>query len=350
VVGVVEPEITPNNFAYTAFDGASAPLVQLVVSTDDVPPEDLADVRIRIYDAADAFLTEIRTGQGGETDPSIASVHLPGSATPGTLYRARLFRAGYEFPLGPTQLFRVMDPLPVGTQNVFDFEAHLRTPEESTVDELCRLTGRFTDLSLRPVRVTLEFKQIPEFPETVLRSSAGFFGNPTVVAGNMLVRSVKATTNADGRIQVDLPRNGTFEVHIHGLEHPFEITEYITVPDEAGYDLLELIFPYPTRVVVVPVPIASFVGDTDYTAFSVEMSNGQSLTTAEAMNAVIDLTTEDPEIATVVIEDDRIAVTGVSVGTTRLVATRKALFAPRVPSLPALVFTPTTPVEIQVGG
>jgi hypothetical protein len=68
------------------------------------------------------------------------------------------------------------------------------------------------------------------------------------------------------------------------------------------------------------------------------------------MNAVIDLTTEDPDIATVVIEDDRIAVTGVSVGTTRLVATRKALFAPRVPSLPALVFTPTTPVEIQVGG
>jgi hypothetical protein len=39
---------------------------------------------------------------------------------------------------------------------------------------------------------------------------------------------------------------------MHGLEHPFEITEYITVPDEAGFDLLELIFPYPTRVVVLP--------------------------------------------------------------------------------------------------
>jgi hypothetical protein len=227
--------------------------------------------------------------------------------------------------------------------NIFDVTAHIPALPESLNPDLCRLSGTFVDLSLRPiVGLTLEFKPIPSYPDTKKRFLSPFFGDPISVVGDMLARPVKVQTNKDGFVEVELPRTGRYEVHIQGHEHPLEITNFITVPDEPGFLLIDVLFPFVQQVLYTVDPINVVVGGLIEVGVSATMSNQQIVDDIDSLSEVLDFTIANAALASVRLSKDGfLAVTGIQAGSTTLVATRKdAVVARRIPPVAALIVTP----------
>jgi hypothetical protein len=335
-INVTDPAVPSNEFEFTAHIGVTAQLAQFVVKDDQLTPQPMEDVDIHVFSSADVYLTAVKSDVDGE-----AELMLEGDPAPGREYIVRLRKDGYEFPLGPTQVIAVHDPVVAPATNVFDFEGHALDTPESSDAQMCLLYGYLVNTALEPLRNTVvEFQPRLGFPETVF--GMYYTGSPSLVRDRMIMTGVTVETDDDGYVEVSLPRGGLFDVHIHGAEHPVEITFPIIIPDAAGYQLEDVVFPYVQEVVYDTDPIQLAVDETKEVAITATASSGVELSSTEDLNNFLEFTVDDPTVASVLlIEDKKIQVTGLAAGATNISVARKSgTVAPRLPEVADIIVTP----------
>jgi hypothetical protein len=347
-VSVTDPPSPDNDFGpFVATLGPPSQVVTFVVKDDVLPtPGPLENVKVRVYDAGDVFLTEGETDASGELE-----LVLGGSVSPGTTYITRLRKDGVIFA-DPTQVIAVLDPLVPPATNTFDYVGHVFTPPESIDPDMCMVYGTFSTQSLDPaLRLVLEFKPQPFFPDggssTVHGSSrllGAFHGNPTLLRSNILTRSVKVCVDATGFFQVELPRGGCFDVHIQGFEDPIEITEQIFVPDAPSAGIIDLLYPIVASVVYDTDPINLLEGESAEVGIVVTLSNTQVVEDQELLQDLLEFSIGDGTIANVALSSGTsITVQGTLAGSTTVEVARKDdVVVPSRPPVSALVVTPPT--------
>ena len=341
LVQVIEPAPGGGNIygPYVAIQGSSAELVTLNLLEGAQPVD---NVLVRVYSAADAFLAEGVSGSGGDA-PGAVTLALVGAASPGTPYIVRFYSQGLLFTLGPTQLISVVAaPIPPAS-NIFDIE--LTTPSLPQAQDLnlCRVYGKLVDASLAPLAGrTLDFLPVPCWPEHDPRVTSHFLGTPTVVGNQVVYGPKRATSNRDGIVDVELPRGGVFRVRMSGHSHPLYVEETVEIPDQSAVALEDLLFPYVVSVSFTGGSYALQAGSSLDVTVVVLMSGGQTITSVEALMALLDFTSSDEVVASVeVTGPDSIRITGVAAGSATIQVARKTdVVAPRLPAVPALTFTP----------
>lgn len=317
--------------------------VNLAVLDNQGTPAPVDGVLFRIFDDSDVFVTEVSTGNV-TPGSGVADVTLDGTASPGTEYIVRLYKAGLSFSGGPTQRIQILDPLVPPETNIFDFEALLPVVNASQDPQMCRITGRLVDDSLRP----LPNKRV-DFIRHQGRLSgvvSGFSSSqdPQVIRDNILVAPVAIQTDSDGRVDVELPRGGIFEVRIQGYQLPGWATDgavrliEVLVPDQSAIELMELLYPFVEEVNFDPNTASVAVGESAEIGLTVTGSNEQDITAMTALVALLDFTVDDEAIAQIKIEEEKLLVYGVAVGSAVITVTRKdGTWAPRSPAIPDLV-------------
>jgi hypothetical protein len=338
-ITVHDPAVPPNEFEFEAHEGATAVLATVVTSDDQVVPVPVQDVSVRVYDEDDVFMTEGVTDANGQF-----VLPLAGSASPGTSYIIRLRKNGYTVPSGHTQFINVLDPLPVGATNTFDFTLHEVTIPESVDPLMCRVSGYLVDASMQPRKnVNIRFITRKGFPD----SSIGIMAqtsNPTVVGGRIIAADVTVTTDRLGYVEVSLPRGGVFDVHVSGLEHPSGVVSPVVIPELSAARLEDILFPYVQSVSYTPNPVSVVLGMFTDVALSITLSSGAALTEVADINNFVVFAVADPSVASaVVINPGQLRVNGASAGSTTISATRATgALIPRSPEIPDLVTTPLT--------
>jgi len=333
-----------NIFEFEGATGMSGVMVTFaVVDTETPTPNPVEDVRVRIFSSPDdTFITELDTDAAGE-----ASLILEGAAGPsGKEYIIRLSPpSGYYG--GPTRTIAVIDPLGPSETNVFDFVVY--PPSEvpvSTDSDMCRVSGCFTDPSLHPLKnVTLLFHPREGYPIKVI-AGMPFSAEPTMVRNNIIASELHVTTDKNGRVEIDLPRESVFDVFVQGLgagDHTLQASIYI--PDAAGIDIQEILFPYLTSITYSTTALSLAVGESVEIDLTLASSNLQPIAGSEALNALLDFSSSDETKVTVTVTSEgTLLVTGIAAGSATIQASRVVgSFAPRRPDVPDLALLPSTP-------
>lgn len=209
----------------------------------------------------------------------------------------------YKFQVGFTnpQLFTVLpSPLPPGQTNVFDTEATLLTPPMPTDPRLCAAFGFFRDPTGAP-QAGVDIHFIAKFNPVWLDGSA-------VLKERVIVR-----TDESGYAQVNLIRNGQYDVTVQGEE---DITRLISVPDAPNVNLPDLLFPIVSRIVLTPPGLYMVpVGGELLLGFEVFSSDGVSLGIGQGD---IRCSTSDGSILNYSISTDGLKLLGVGPGTAQI--------------------------------
>jgi hypothetical protein len=346
-ITVYDPPLAPpndNNFGVTAHQGLIGQVVTFVVKDDQLVPEAVEDVQIRVFDDADTFLTEGLTDSNGEL-----KLVLDGSASPGTEYILRLHKAGVEFPAGVTQRILVLDPLGPTESNIFDFLAHIQEIPESLDADMCLLSGYLVDAALCPLRsAQLRFHLKEEYPSVTI-SGLPYLSSPTLVRSYIIASEVTVTTDEEGYVEVSLPREAVFDFSIHGSENigPSPLST-IYIPDRAGIDIKDVLFPYIQTVTYSESSVAIAVGESVEIEITGQASNLQPLTALD-LTCLLEFTSGDETVATLsVTAEGNLLVTGVASGSTTLaVARREGTYAPRRPEIDDIIKDPD-PLNVTV--
>lgn len=345
-ISVTDPPNPNNTFTFTGTVGETAVLVTMVVEDDQAVPQPVEDVRIRVFDATDTFVTELETDSSGE-----AEVVLDGDPDPGRDYIVRLFKSGWTFPNGNTQVIQVHEPVVAPATNTFDFEASEYVLPASSHPNMCLISGYIGNQARQAMKgVALRFLPQVECPDAYV-SGFPFPGDPTVVDEMSLLAHAKFTTDADGYVEILLPRGATFDCHIYGLETPgVQIVHQIYVPDAAAASLEDVLFPYVASVEWDKSSIAIAVEGTGTLTPTVIGSNLQNIYGSVPIGALLEFSSDDEDVATVELQDDAtLLITGLSAGTANIsVARIDNTWAARQPPIDALVVTPVTQVPITV--
>lgn len=320
--------------------------VKIVVKDDQGTPQPVEDVRIRVFDAGDAFVTELDTDSNGEAD-----VVLDGDPDPGRNYILRFFKSGWRFTNGTSQVIKVHEPLVSPATNVFDIEATLPILPESPHPDMCLISGYLGNTARQPLRdVTLRFKPQLDEPDAIV-SGFPFPGDPTVVDGTSLIAETAFKTNENGYVEIQLPRRGVYDVHLYGLETPGpQIIAQIFVPDRASAKLEDVLFPYVANVVWDQSAMVLDVDESKNLVATVTGVNDQPLNGQSVFSALMEFTIDDSAVASIIVDEDGvIGVRGLSPGVANISAARKDnTSAPRRPPIPDLVVTPVTQVSVTV--
>jgi hypothetical protein len=333
-----------NTFQYTGHVGLVGMLSTFVVQDTATPtPNPVEGASIRVFSSpADLYLTELETDEDGE-----AEIVLEGAASPGKEYIVRVTPpTGYSS--GPTETVAVFDPLPPGGTNIFDFVAYPPPTVPVTADiDMCRLSGFFSDPSMRPIKnLSLIFLPFEGYPPKVI-SGFPFSGNPTVIRNRIVASERRINTDKNGYVELDLPRNSTFRVFAQGLDAPdHTLLACIYVPDLAGVSIHEVLFPYLTKVTFPVTTLSLAVGETAELELELEASNLQELSGREVLDALLTVTSSDILKATAAFNDNgTISVSGVGAGSATIqVARVVGSFAPRRPEVADLIVAPSSPI------
>lgn len=275
--------------------------VTLVTADDLVPTGNpLEDVTVRVYTEDGAtFVTEGVTDEDGELVLELEDA---------TTYWVRFFKIGYRFP---SQLLVDVDS--GASSNTFDVEAvDLTILPPATVPYLCRASGfvRGGDMAPKPgVKLT--------FMGT---------GKPRVVYGQVIVvQDVIVQSDEDGWVEVDLVRNGFYDVVVDGLD---DTVERVAVPDRGSVSIVELIWPYVAALEYdAGESVGVDVGDDVVVTATTTLSSG--VTTPFTMDnekkatstaTFIRLTVTDPLVCTINLVDDTLTIHGKAAGTTTITA------------------------------
>jgi hypothetical protein len=336
-----------NTFQFAAVTGLTGEIVKFVVQTDDLTPLPVEDVRLKVFDAADTFLTELLTDSSGEGD-----LVLDGDPDPGRNYIIRLRPpAGLVVIDGPTQVVKVHEPLVAPNTNIFDFVTSEEELPQSTDPDMCLMSGFLVDQALRPLEnMKLRFIPLLEDPDARV-SGFPFPSDPTVLQRQMLLREAVFQTDSDGYVEVLLPKKACFEVHIHGFEMPgLPTVAQIQVPDALAAQLEDVLFPFTASVEWGSAALPVTLGETEELTLDVLGSNDQEIAASIMIDALLEFTIDDTDVAIFQLnEDGNLLITGLSAGTAELSVARKPdTFAPRVPDVPDLIVTPSTTVTITV--
>jgi len=282
-----------------------------VVDQETPTPGAIEDVLVRVFDSTGStFITQNTTTLVGSD--AIADFTLDGDDPP-IEYQVRLSKVGVAFDglLGDDsktpQLIEVYSPpanAPSGT-NDFIVKGQTFVRPTAADDKLCRVSGFFKRGDSLPYP-NLDIIFIPLF-------------NPTIVSGNAVMGGqIVARTDEDGYIEVDLYRGGTYSAIIETLE---DNAMELVVPDSSSFNIVDLIFPVVKEVIFNPSSVNLAVGGTEEIVPTVTASN--TVVLEGAAPADVEYVVDDESIATVLVMDDRLVITGVSAGTTQLSASRK---------------------------
>lgn len=341
---VKDPPIGPdfNVFEYEGQLGMSGVMTTFVVVDTATPtPNPVEDVRVRIFSSpADVFLTEVNTDVNGEV-----STILEGAAGPaGKEYIIRLTPpSGYSG--GPTRTISVIDPLGPSETNVFDFTVYPPSEVPVSLDpDMCKVSGTFTNPSLHPLKnITLIFHPREGYPNKVI-AGMPFSAEPTVVRSNIIASDLHVTTDKNGYIEIELPRKSVFDVFVQGLgagDNTLQASIYI--PDMAGIDVREILFPYLTTLTYLTTSLNMTVGDSEEVEVELTASNGQPITGVVALNALLVFASSDPTIALASVgSNGTLVIKALRAGSVTVQASRVVgSFAPRRPEVPDLVIAPS---------
>lgn len=345
-VSVYDPPGAPPNdniFEFVAHEGMTGQLTTFVVKDDALVPAPIEDVRIRVFDNTDVFATEGDTDVVGELE-----LVLIGAVTPGLNYYVRLYKPGIVFEDGSTQIVQVIDPLAVGQTNIFEFTGHAETVPESDDPDMCLMTGHFTDASLHPLsNLILTFTPRDEYPPAMI-SGVPFTSEPTLVRNRIIAAEIRVRTDPSGYISVALPRNGVFDVRVHGLDQiiPEFMINSVVVPDRAGAEIKDVLFPYITSVVYSTGSVSLAVGETEDVEVTLTTSNQQTVAGKAQLDAFLVFATDETVATVEVSAEGKLTIKGIATGTTSVTVTRAPGTYPS--SRPELADIVATPIGITV--
>lgn len=335
--------------------------VNFYIKDTSLSPQPIQGVVVNIYNATTlAFIT------GGTTNVlGAAAFLLPGTGL-GQAYEVRLFKSGVSFsnPLTIT----VLEPVTPPNSNDFDVSGTVYTLPTATDPRLCRCTGQFIGLNGAPVNNTLvrvmailgagsltpqattpdlppELVEPPPNPPTLLSG----FQVPKVLDGKMVASdTLEARTDANGRVSIDLIRNGQYFACFAGEE---DVLWRFTVPDRASVNLVDLIHPAPSTLTWnssdAPGNVVSVaVGATVNVRFGILFTN--YLTYSKNLGFLISFTNSDDAILSVLYDaaNGQLTLTGKSAGVSSITTSILPNMTPaRIPDYslvaPALAVTVT---------
>ena len=299
----------------------------------EIVPNPVGTVVIRVYTLADVFVTEFTS----DAVTGIATGLLDGAAAPTpNAYNIRI----YKFAYGVTnpQQIEVYDPpagSPTGT-NDFKLTLDPHVPAAPADARLCRCSGYFRRVdgssaggSVDSYWNTARFGpwrghilRFTSLMDPLIVDGAGAFSSP-----------VYAEADADGLIEIDLFREGMYSVFVEDI-HPGCIQEAmraIHVPDRSTANLLDILFPDLADITWNPVgPWAVAAGGV------LDVQPAITLTDYRVLEGTgtddVTYSVDDPSIATLGYKDaDTLTVTGVASGTTQLRVSRRDESIIRIP-------------------
>jgi hypothetical protein len=276
--------------------------VRILVQDDQVVPQPVDDVVVRVYDAAG--ITLITSGTTGTVDPGIVEVTLEGDTVP-TEYQLRFFINGGSI-VSP-RLIAVYSPASLAptSANNFAVPAVMFVMPQAINPNLCRVSGYVKGPNGQP-RKGIDIHFIPLFNPLLV-------GDDTVLGERVAVR-----TDATGFVSVDLYRNGRYEATVESHEN---IQRAVVVPDRASVNMGDLLFPVVASVVYSEDPLEVDAGEALDVTVVVTASNYQVLTGPAADDVCYSV--DDPSVASVEVLSDRIIIHGIATGTTTLQAARR---------------------------
>jgi len=331
-----------NTFQYVGHIGMVGVVTTFVVKDTAQPtPNPVENVQIHIFDSpADTYITDLVTDVNGT-----AEILLAGAAGPaGKEYIIRVNTPPGYYD-GPTKTISVIEPLAVGETNIFDFTAY--PPPEVPVSndlDMCRISGFFTDSSMRPLKnVSLIFYPKEGYPKYV---AAGFpfSGQPTIIRNKIVASERRANTDKNGYVEIDLPREGVFDVFVQGLDAPdHTLLGQVYIPDLNGIAIHEVFFPYLMKVKFLTPSLSLAIGETQEVEIELTASNFQPLSGKTVLDALLVFSSSDPTIAAAAINSNgNVQVTGLRSGSiTVLVERVEGSFAPRRPAVADLILDPS---------
>lgn len=281
----------------------------------------LEGVLVRVFDASGTnFITQGLTSILGQD--AYAEFDLDGGDPP-IEYTIRLYKTGVAFDgsLGnenkAVQRIAIYSP----PQNAPSHSNYFRIRGETfdlpaaTDPYLCRATGFFRDASGRPLS-GLSIILINQF-------------KPTIVDGyGVLGAKISLVTDTDGRVSVDLYRNGIYKAYVESVQAAHAdpagaivFMRDVHVPDRSYANLIDLLFPVVSEIVWPIDSINIRIGETIELKPTVKCTDGRILDGV----AVEDVTylTRDKSVAIAQALRDKIIVLGVSEGSTVLTASRR---------------------------
>lgn len=207
--------------------------VNIYVSDNELTPAPISGVVVAAFDPTTFTLM----GQSTTDTNGQAVFLLPGDVAPGKSIEVRLFKLGVIFDNPMT--IKVLEPVVPGTPNDFDIYA-TGMPGNlpvATDPRCCRCTGQFVDLTNTP---------IPNLAVRVMAQAESGTQIPKVVDSRMVAaEAMPFTTDANGRVSIDLVRGGSFWVTFAGED---EKVWPILVPNRSSANLIDLIHPQPVTL------------------------------------------------------------------------------------------------------
>lgn len=277
--------------------------VLVSVNDDQIVPQPVNGVVVRVFDSTGTtFITEATTGL-----PLAGQVMftLNGNGPVPTTYQLRFFVNGGS--IQSPQYIQVFSPpslAPTGANN-FVVTASMFTLPSATNPRLCRASGYVWGPDGR-LRRGVDLQFIPCF-------------RPLVVDGyGVLGERVSTRSDEEGYVSIDLFRDGIYQVTIESHENTLRT---VYVPDRSSINIFHLLFPIVVSVTYTPAPPLTVAVGANLDVTPVVTANDYRTLTGTA-DADIRWTTDDPNIAFVSTQPDKLTVTGVSAGTTTLRATR----------------------------
>jgi hypothetical protein len=341
-ISVYDPPGAPPNdniFEYTAHEGLVGQVVTFFTLDDEVVPNAVEEVRLRVFDSADLFLTEAETDGAGEL-----TLVLAGAPDPGELYYVRIFKEGWSAVEGPTQTIRVLDPLVAPQTNDFDIHLSQLDLDASLDPKMCLLTGYLVDAAGRGLK-NVGIRFLPRLTEPECKMGGlPFPSDPTLLGNKAIISEAHYVTDTNGKVQPLLPRGGIFDVLINGLETPGnQILEMVLIPDAASAKLEDVLWPYVVGVTYLPTSVSIAVDEEVDVEVSSQTSNGYQLE-ADSLSAFLEFSITDDAVAELtVLEGGVLRVRGLQAGSTDIqVARVEGSLAPRLPAAPSLIVTPLT--------
>lgn len=287
----------------------------------------LVGILVRVFDEAGAvFISQNYTAVvGGD---SYCEFTLDGNDPPNK-YTIRLSKTGVAFDgaLGVAsktpQIIEVYSPpgvAPSGT-NWFEVKGQTFVRPVSPDLYLCRCSGFFRDISGRPLpNLNLIFRTVYQ---PIIVEEYGVLGS-----------YVEGRTDSHGYFEVDLFRDGQYEVIVESLE---DINRNVTVPDTPSANLVFVLFPYVKSLAFDPDSVSVAVDAYVDVELTIEDCNGVEL---DPLDGDLSFESSDTDVAVVQIitGTGKLRVLGVSTGTAQVTAVRTDLSICVMP--PDLNYTP----------
>lgn len=254
---------------------------------------------VRVFsEDGETFITQGTTDSSGEL-----VLELPDLTT----YWVRFFLETYSFDSKLT-----IDVDSGAASNTFDVEGqYLMEFPPSASNYLCRASGyvRGADWA----------------PKAGIRMTFSLTGKPRVVGGQVMVTSdLAVVSGADGWIEAELVRNGTYDVVVAGMDD--EVLR-VQVPDSDSCSITDLIWPY-VAALTWSADVEVAAGESQTVTATLTLSSGT--TTPFTMDnddlflarTFLMFTVGDEAVAGFEWSDtDTVTVTGVTAGTTTISAT-----------------------------